>query len=107
MLYIRICFDRKDALGMRDRVLKSHREYIAEHLSGKNSVKVVQGGPMCEADDLADNVGSFLIIDAPSLQEAKRFHDEDPFTVAGLFDRTDVIRWDRHIGNPGRAEYVP
>lgn len=107
MLYLRICFDKQGAGGTREQLLKSHREYVASHLDGKNGIRVVQGGPMCAGDDLSKNIGSFLVIEASSLQEAERFHNDDPFTAAGLFERSNVVRWDRHIGNPDRAEYVP
>lgn len=106
MLYLRICFDKKDS-SLRAEVLKRHREYIADHLAGQGGVKVVQGGPMCLGDDLTVNIGSFLVIDAPSLEAAERFHDNDPFSQAGLFERDHVVRWDRHIGNPEESEYVP
>ena len=106
MLYLRICFDKQNT-GIRAEFLKSHREYIAAYLTGKDGVEVVQGGPMCAGDDLSTNLGSFLVIEAPSLQVAERFHNDDPFTRAGLFERADVVRWDRHIGNPEQVEYVP
>jgi hypothetical protein len=41
------------------------------------------------------------------IEAAARFHDEDPFTRAQLFERADVVRWDRHIGNPEQATYTP
>lgn len=106
MLYLRICFDKQDT-SIRAQALKGHREYIASYLAGRDDIKVVQGGPMCLDDDLSKNVGSFLVIEAPSLEAAERFHNNDPFSQAGLFERADVVRWDRHIGNPDQAEYVP
>jgi uncharacterized protein YciI len=107
MLYLRICFDKNGTGDLRDELRKTHREYVASHLGGRDGVKVVQGGPMCHGDDVSNNLGSFLVIEAPSLQHARRFHDDDPFTRAGLFERADVVRWDRHIGNPGEGEYTP
>ena len=62
---------------------------------------------MCATDDTGNDAGSFLVVDAASIEDARRFHDEDPFTKAGLFERSDVVRWDRHIGNEGQAGYVP
>lgn len=107
MLYLRTCFDRPDAEDLRARNLKEHREYVAAHLAGDSSVRVVQAGPMCAEDDPTRNVGSFIVVEAPSLGDAERFHRDDPFTRAGLFARSDVVRWDRHIGNPDKPEYVP
>lgn len=106
MLYLRICFDRQDAGDLRSEKLKEHREYVASSLTSSGCVQVVQAGPMCAGDDPTRNIGSFMILDAASLEEAQRFHDDDPFTRAGLFGRADLVRWDRHIGNPDQAEYV-
>ena len=107
MLYLRICFDKKDGGALRDELRQSHREYIGSHLAGGKAIKVVQGGPMCVGDDITTNLGSFLVIDAPSLAVAREFHDNDPFTRAKLFERADVVRWDRHIGNESQEKYVP
>ena len=107
MLYLRICFDKKDGGALRAELLNRHREYIAGHLGGDKVVKVVQGGPMCVGDDTTANLGSFLIVEAASLADVQQFHDNDPFTRANLFERADVVRWDRHIGNPAQEKYVP
>ncbi len=108
MLYIRICFDRKDVGELRTKMLKSHREYIGSYVgAAKNGVKVVQGGPMCAGDYPSSNIGSFLVVEANSFEVALRFHEADPFTRAGLFDDPKIVRWDRHIGNENQTEYVP
>ena len=108
MLYLRICFDKTDGSALRDELRKQHREYIGSHVArARNGVKVVQGGPMCPGDDISRNLGSFLVVEADSLESAMRFHNEDPFTRAELFDRASVVRWDRHIGNDGQIEYAP
>jgi uncharacterized protein YciI len=107
MLYLRICFDKKDGGALRGEILQRHREYIASHLGGDKAVKVVQAGPMCVGDDLTRNLGSFLVVEAPSLADVQQFHDNDPFTRAALYERADVVRWDRHIGNTPGEKYVP
>lgn len=107
MLYLRICFDKQDGSALRGELLHRHREYIAAHLGDDQAVKVVQGGPMCVGDDTTRNLGSFLVVEAASLADVQQFHDNDPFTRAHLFERADVVRWDRHIGNPSQDQYVP
>ena len=108
MLYLRICFDKQGGGELRDKLRTTHREYVGSHVgTRKNGVTVVQGGPMCVGDDVSNNLGSFLVVEADSLNDAQRFHDDDPFTRAGLFERAHVVRWDRHIGNEGQAKYVP
>jgi uncharacterized protein YciI len=39
-----------------------------------------------------------MILEAPSLAKARDFHNNDPFTVEGLFERVELCPWDRHIG---------
>jgi uncharacterized protein YciI len=107
MLYLRICFDKKEGGALRAELLPRHREYIAGHLGDDRGVRVVQGGPMCVGDDTTANLGSFLVVEAASLADVQQFHDNDPFTRADLFDRAEVVRWDRHIGNPSQERYVP
>jgi uncharacterized protein YciI len=108
MLYLRICFDEPGGGDLRDELRKQHREYIGSHVAARtDGVQVVQGGPMCVGDDASTNLGSFLVVEADSLADVKRFHDNDPFSRAGLFERADVVMWDRHIGNPDQAKYVP
>jgi uncharacterized protein len=92
MLYIRMCVDRPDGGQVRDRERASHRAYLASGV-----VKLVQAGPLM-ADDDSRNIGSFMVVEADSLATVKRFHDEDPFTKAGLFDDVRIHRWDKHIG---------
>ncbi len=108
MLYLRICFDKPDSGELRDKLRQTHREYIGSHVGRRTGgVEVVQGGPMCATDDIAVNAGSFLVVEADSIADARRFHHDDPFTKAGLFARADVVRWDRHIGNSDQTAYVP
>ena len=55
-------------------------------------------GPMCTSDADDTNIGSFMIVEAASTADVQAFHDGDPFTLRGIFDRVEIIRWDRHIG---------
>jgi len=55
------------------------------------------GGIACSSDD-TKNVGSFMVVEADSLAAVQRFHDNDPFTVAGLFEDVRIHRWDKHVG---------
>lgn len=98
MLYLRICFDRAGTTEQRNEHRAAHRAYFQPNLQPDAEVRIVQAGPMCATDALNDNIGSFMILEAPSLAKAQAFHDNDPFTLAGLFDRVELCPWDRHIG---------
>lgn len=93
MLYLRMCFDRTDAGDLRNELRQEHRDYLTSGV-----VEIVQAGPMCVSDTDDSNIGSFLIIEAESHEQAMRFHEGDPFTKAGLYDHAHVHRWDKHIG---------
>ncbi len=99
MLYLRICFDRAGVGEQRNELRAAHRAYFQPNLLPDAEVRIVQAGPMCAGDDVTEpNIGSFMILEAPSLEKARAFHDNDPFTLAGLFQRVELCGWDRHIG---------
>lgn len=99
MLYLRICFDKPAIGNLRNELRSKHREYLQSFSRPGALVSIYQAGPMCVDDKDDTNIGSFLIIEANSLKDAQRFHDEDPFSVAGLYDEVRLVRWDRHINN--------
>jgi uncharacterized protein YciI len=92
MLYIRMCIDKTGTESLRDEHRADHRAYLASGV-----VKLVQAGPLM-ADDGSHNVGSFMIVEAGSLAEVRKFHDGDPFTKADLFSQIHIYPWDKHIG---------
>jgi uncharacterized protein YciI len=92
MLYIRLCFDKPGTIALRDQHRASHRAYLASGV-----VKLVQAGPLMD-DKNEKNVASLMIVEANSLDEVQRFHDNDPFTKADLFGEVRIHRWDKHIG---------
>lgn len=99
MLYLRICFDKPGTGELRNAVRAEHREYLAPFLKGAGGVRIVQAGPMCISDSDDTNLGSFLILDADTLQAVEKFHLADPFTQADIFGDVRLVRWDRHINS--------
>ncbi|HZZ13410.1 MAG TPA: YciI family protein [Paraburkholderia sp.] len=98
MLYIRMCFDKSGTTELREMHRAAHRAYFKPNLEAGAHVRLVQAGPMCVSDDDDTNLGSFMILEAPSLADAQRFHEGDPFTQVGLYETVFIHRWDRHIG---------
>jgi hypothetical protein len=92
MLYIRLCFDKPNTESLRDQHRADHRAYLASGV-----VKLTQAGPLM-ADDGKNNIASFMVVEADSLEQVQQFHDNDPFTKAGLFGEVRIHQWDRHIG---------
>ena len=97
MLYIRLCIDKPGSSELRELHRADHRAYLKPNLSEDAAVRLVQAGPLCISDSDDTNLASFMIIEAPSLEEVERFHKGDPFTAADLYDKVYIHRWDRHI----------
>jgi uncharacterized protein len=93
MLYIRMCLDHPGANDLRAK----HRDARRAYLDG-GTVKIVQAGPLCAGDANDAYIGTFMIIEANSREEVVAYHENDPFTKAGLFERSFIIRYDKHIG---------
>jgi uncharacterized protein YciI len=49
-----------------------------------------QAGRVVLAGPLTDKAGSLIVIEADSLEEARKFAREDPYTVHGVFERVEV-----------------
>ncbi len=97
MLYVRLCFDKPGTTELREQLRADHRAYFKPNLQADVMPHLVQAGPLCVSDDDDTNLASFMILEAASLDEVTRFHDGDPFTQAGLYDKVYIHRWDQHI----------
>jgi hypothetical protein len=98
MLFIRICLDKPGMTSVRDCVRPQHRAYFAPNLVDGAAVRLLQAGPLCADGADGTMIGSFMVLEAPAIDQVRRFHDDDPFTQAGLFERVHIHRWDRHVG---------
>ncbi len=93
MLYVRLCLDKPGSTAQRDEVRAEHRAYLRSGV-----IKIVQAGPLLAGDDDATNAGSFFIVEAESREQVAHFHDQGPFTLAGLYGQVLIYAWDKHIG---------
>jgi uncharacterized protein YciI len=91
MLFLRLCIDRGDSLDLRTAHRDDHRAYLAS-----GAASIVQAGPLL--NDVGEMIGSLIIVEADDIADVRRFHDDDPFTRAGLFETVLLSRWDKHIG---------
>lgn len=81
MKFVILGFDGPDGQAKR----KIHR---AAHLA--NLAPLDRQGRVVLAGPLTDQSGSLIIIEADSLEEAKQFAQNDPYTVHGIFERVEV-----------------
>ncbi|BFU95695.1 MAG: hypothetical protein NTNFB02_24170 [Nitrospira sp.] len=81
MIFVILGFDGPDGEARR----KIHRP---AHLA--NLEPLDQAGRVLLAGPLTDKTGSLIVIEADSLEEARKFALEDPYTVNGVFERVEV-----------------
>ncbi len=91
MYFAIVCKDHEGALELRARTRPAHLEYLKPFVD-----KILFAGPFLE--DAGDNsIGGLIVIDLPSLEEAKKFAVRDPYALAGLFHSVEVIPWRKVI----------
>ncbi len=78
--------DKPDSLQVRMDAREAHLNYAA-----KLGDRVKLGGPYLDAEGRM--IGSLIIVQAESLDEAMALHDADPYKLAGLFETSDVTPW--------------
>jgi len=102
MLYIIYQEDGPDSLAIRAATKEKHFAYLAEHED-----ILVLGGALLAEDEQKTRVGSTLIINVPSLADAQKFSENEPFRKAGLFKSVKITRMRRGQWNPAAAPKTP
>ena len=95
MLYALICTDKPGSLAAR----KANRP---EHLAYLKSLgeTLVLAGPFTETDGQTMN-GSLIVVEAASIDAARKIAANDPFARLGIFASVDIRPWLWTINNPG------
>lgn len=92
MTYIVMAFDKENSLELRMSVRADHLAYA------KGAGVVLLAGPLLTEGDDPKPRGSMLIVDVQSREEAEAFAENDPYNVAGLFDKVVIRRWKGALG---------
>jgi uncharacterized protein len=102
MLFLIYQQDRDDgqATPIRAATRDPHVEYLET-----NADIVVLGGALIGEDGIA-RVGSCLLVNLPDQAAAAAFAACDPFTAAGLFKSTTVVRMRRGVWNPAAVPHT-
>ncbi|MBM3543024.1 MAG: YciI family protein [Alphaproteobacteria bacterium] len=98
MLYALICTDKPGSLALR----KANRPEHLAYLESLGDV-LVFAGPFTETDGETMN-GSLIVVDAPSLDEARKIAEGDPFAKAGIFAEVDIRPWRWSINRPAEEK---
>jgi uncharacterized protein YciI len=96
MYFIIRAYDKKESLDLRMSVRSDHLAYA------KNSGMIVLAGPFLTAGDDPKPCGSMLIIRADTQAAADEFAKNDPYAIAGLFEKRVVSPW-----MPAAGEWKP
>ena len=87
MTFLVLVTDRPGMEDKREIARPEHRAY----LSGFGSKLLVSGALM--ADDNKTIVGGASLIDVAAYEDAQAFAHNDPYALAGIRDRVDILRW--------------
>lgn len=82
MLFAIICEDKVDSEDLRKATRDDHLGYIS-------NFAVTLAGPML-SDDGNTMIGSIILLEADSLEDAQAFAASDPYKLAGLFARVSI-----------------
>ena len=89
-LYAIICKDKPGALETRLATRPVHLDY----LNGSKIIKLA--GALL--DDDGTPIGSIIVVEADDKAAAQAQADNDPFTLAGVFESVEVRPWRLAIG---------
>lgn len=89
MLYFIYHVDRPDSAEVRTAARLDHLAYI-------KNFNVLFAGPTLD-DETGNMDGSVIVVDVPNPEALKTFIENDPYTRAGLFERSVVKLWKQVI----------
>jgi len=98
MLYALICTDKPGSAAVRLENRPDHVAYL-ENLGET----LVFAGPFLMEDGATMN-GSLIVIEATSLDAARKIAAGDPFAKAGLFATVEIRPWLWTMNNPEEEE---
>jgi uncharacterized protein YciI len=86
MLFALVALDRPNSVERRMAIRPEHLKHL-EALGDK----LILAGPFL--DDKEQGVGSIVVIEAASLDEAREMFGRDPFMRENLFDQVTIKPW--------------
>ena len=95
MLYALICTDKPGSLAARKANRPNHLAYLKS--LGET---LVLAGPFTETDGQTMN-GSLIVVEAASIDAARKIAANDPFARLGIFASVDIRPWLWTMNNPG------
>ncbi len=93
MYIIRMAFDAPGRDADRKALFEAHRAHLRSGLA-----RVVQSGPLFATDASGAKAGALVVFEAQDAAEVEAFSAADPYVVNGVYDRIEILRWDKTIG---------
>ncbi|MBX2804684.1 MAG: YciI family protein [Hyphomicrobiales bacterium] len=93
MLYILICYDKPET-GL-ERRMAARPDHLAYLESAEDKVRI--GGAMLTPDEKSP-LGSVIVIEADSIEEARAFAQADPYAKADVFSDVEIYPWRQAAG---------
>jgi len=95
MLFALTALDKPGSLQLRMDTRPDHVAYL-EDLRAKGTLKLA--GPFLDVDGKPN--GSFVVVEADDMDDARAILARDPYARAGLFQTTDLRAWNWTFGKP-------
>jgi hypothetical protein len=89
MIIARIAYDAPGKDEQRKALFEAHRAHLRSGMA-----RIVQSGPLF---DTGAKRGALVVFEAEDLAEVERFNAADPYVVNGVYDRIELLRWDKTI----------
>ncbi len=99
MYVVAFVTDKPGVAEVRAETRPAYRAYLRDHPTHPD-ITVHHAGPTF-TDDGESITGLLVVMEAPSLDEARAFMADSPLAKADVFAECDVRRWDWLTGSPG------
>ena len=86
MLFALVAYDRPNAVARRMELRPEHLEFLKAQ---GETIKLA--GPFLA--DNGDMVGSIVVVEAETVEDARAIFAKDPFMIGNLFDSITVKPW--------------
>ena len=93
MFIIRMAYDAPGRDADRKALFEAHRAHLRSGLA-----RVVQSGPLFATDGGGAKAGGLVVFEAQDAAEVEAFSAADPYVKNGVYDRVEILRWDKTIG---------
>jgi uncharacterized protein YciI len=93
MLFAVHCLDRPNSIEVRRANFDAHMAHLKA-----TRLKIVISGPLLGTDH-ETTVGSFFLVDAPSMTDAEAFNRDDPYRRAGVWKQVKIHPFLKRIDN--------